>query len=107
QRGEELYVFEFCFSSRRRHTIFSRDWSSDVCSSDLDLSELERDENVARWIELNAVKVSQVATPSTSQPSFKGVHAAERDLGIKRSEERRVGTECGSRWSAQQENRNI
>src|SRR5690606_40352638 len=25
----------FCFSSRRRHTSFSRDWSSDVCSSDL------------------------------------------------------------------------
>src|SRR5436309_12292288 len=25
----------FCFSSRRRHTTFSRDWSSDVCSSDL------------------------------------------------------------------------
>src|SRR5690606_39900235 len=23
------------FSSRRRHTRFSRDWSSDVCSSDL------------------------------------------------------------------------
>src|SRR5690606_40706689 len=23
------------FSSRRRHTMFSRDWSSDVCSSDL------------------------------------------------------------------------
>src|SRR5690606_39964518 len=25
----------FLFSSRRRHTRFSRDWSSDVCSSDL------------------------------------------------------------------------
>src|SRR5436309_8858278 len=25
----------FFFSSRRRHTCFSRDWSSDVCSSDL------------------------------------------------------------------------
>src|SRR5690606_35376200 len=25
----------FFFSSRRRHTMFSRDWSSDVCSSDL------------------------------------------------------------------------
>src|SRR5207247_4314016 len=25
------------FSSRRRHTISTRDWSSDVCSSDLDL----------------------------------------------------------------------
>src|SRR5690606_40024504 len=24
------------FSSRRRHTRFSRDWSSDVCSSDLE-----------------------------------------------------------------------
>src|SRR5690606_10056272 len=27
--------FYFFFSSRRRHTRFSRDWSSDVCSSDL------------------------------------------------------------------------
>src|SRR5699024_11260066 len=25
----------FCFSSRRRHTSSKRDWSSDVCSSDL------------------------------------------------------------------------
>src|SRR5690606_39293959 len=30
-----LLVFVFFFSSRRRHTRFSRDWSSDVCSSDL------------------------------------------------------------------------
>src|SRR6266511_3728131 len=29
-----IFVF-FFFSSRRRHTRFSRDWSSDVCSSDL------------------------------------------------------------------------
>src|SRR5690606_39681918 len=28
-------LFVFFFSSRRRHTRFSRDWSSDVCSSDL------------------------------------------------------------------------
>src|SRR5690606_34813073 len=28
--------FTFFFSSRRRHTRFSRDWSSDVCSSDLE-----------------------------------------------------------------------
>src|SRR4030043_1251432 len=28
-------VFFFFFSSRRRHTRCSRDWSSDVCSSDL------------------------------------------------------------------------
>src|SRR5215203_6643414 len=29
-----LYIF-FFFSSRRRHTRYWRDWSSDVCSSDL------------------------------------------------------------------------
>src|SRR5215813_12844025 len=29
-------VFFFFFSSRRRHTRCGRDWSSDVCSSDLD-----------------------------------------------------------------------
>src|SRR5690606_39635311 len=28
-------TLSFFFSSRRRHTRFSRDWSSDVCSSDL------------------------------------------------------------------------
>src|SRR2546429_3107848 len=30
-----VYVCVFFFSSRRRHTRCSRDWSSDVCSSDL------------------------------------------------------------------------
>src|SRR5215813_14365783 len=31
-----FYMFFFFFSSRRRHTRCGRDWSSDVCSSDLD-----------------------------------------------------------------------
>src|SRR2546422_9877436 len=31
----EYFKFFFFFSSRRRHTRCSRDWSSDVCSSDL------------------------------------------------------------------------
>src|SRR2546422_3282901 len=30
-----IFCFFFFFSSRRRHTRCSRDWSSDVCSSDL------------------------------------------------------------------------
>src|SRR5690606_41153017 len=30
-----FFLVFFFFSSRRRHTRFSRDWSSDVCSSDL------------------------------------------------------------------------
>src|SRR5690606_41188651 len=33
------YLF-FFFSSRRRHTRFSRDWSSDVCSSDLTTEDM-------------------------------------------------------------------
>src|SRR2546430_2993113 len=33
--GYVLLVFIFFFSSRRRHTRFDCDWSSDVCSSDL------------------------------------------------------------------------
>src|SRR2546422_407019 len=32
---DRYLVFFFFFSSRRRHTRCSRDWSSDVCSSDL------------------------------------------------------------------------
>src|SRR3712207_9077151 len=30
-----FFVFFFVFASRRRHTRYWRDWSSDVCSSDL------------------------------------------------------------------------
>src|SRR5256886_11377653 len=33
--------FVFFFSSRRRHTRFDCDWSSDVCSSDLTTREVE------------------------------------------------------------------
>src|SRR5437870_11532914 len=34
-RTRELALFNLFFSSRRRHTSWPRDWSSDVCSSDL------------------------------------------------------------------------
>src|SRR5215217_3073494 len=34
-----LCFFFFFFSSRRRHTRYWRDWSSDVCSSDLEIAE--------------------------------------------------------------------
>src|SRR3712207_6851333 len=50
-----LNMFFFFFSSRRRHTRYWRDWSSDVCSSDLmakspsriDLLELDIDLRLA------------------------------------------------------------
>src|SRR2546429_4153921 len=37
----DYVLFFFFFSSRRRHTRCSRDWSSDVCSSDLSLLDIE------------------------------------------------------------------
>src|SRR5690606_39474553 len=40
----------FFFSSRRRHTRFSRDWSSDVCSSDLEVDHPRRaDRDLPGW----------------------------------------------------------
>ena len=35
KKKKQNTIFIFFFSSRRRHTRYWRDWSSDVCSSDL------------------------------------------------------------------------
>src|SRR5690606_39472067 len=41
--GVNIWALSILFySSRRRHTIFSRHWSSDVCSSDLERQRLHR-----------------------------------------------------------------
>src|SRR5690606_39984281 len=92
--------FSFFFSSRRRHTRFSRDWSSDVCSSDLH----------------QLLHHAAQAPRAEALPDGQGDHAAKGALGhveidavegeelavlaedgvgrAGRSEERRVGTEC-------------
>src|SRR5207302_3575613 len=44
-----FWLYRFFFSSRRRHTRFSRDWSSDVCSSDLQ-SYLKFEQDGARFV---------------------------------------------------------
>src|SRR5215470_19477304 len=75
-------MFVFFFSSRRRHTICYRDWSSDVCSSDLFL--------VFRFVAGNDWTNEQ----SGGEPCGRNPE---------RSEERRVGKECRSRWSAYHE----
>src|SRR5690606_15139844 len=48
------HTFGFFFSSRRRHTRFSRDWSSDVCSSDL-TNSVDTPERPTRWRFLHVV----------------------------------------------------
>src|SRR5204862_3607156 len=86
-----IYVLTFFFfSSRRRHTRSLRDWSSDVCSSDLDagnsLMVIEHHLEVIRtadWIlDLG---------PEAGDRGGKVVGAGSR------SEERRVGKECRTR----------
>src|SRR5258706_3219079 len=88
---------DLLFSSRRRHTRLVSDWSSDVCSSDL-------------------LRVLFPSLPifvyTTLMPETAGVLLALGRHGIQhvvfahhddhpalRSEERRVGKECRSRWS--------
>src|SRR5690606_17739365 len=59
----------FFFSSRRRHTRFSRDWSSDVCSSDLGTAPHLSGELLADMAQVNIVHVP-----------YKGSGPAQSDL---------------------------
>src|SRR5438105_12272381 len=72
----------FFFSSRRRHTRSTRDWSSDVCSSDLLLRALRHLRQHAFPLRrLGGIRLAEVPAAS-----FRGAGAARA-----RSEERRVG----------------
>src|SRR2546422_3169383 len=48
-----MVLFFFFFSSRRRHTRCSRDWSSDVCSSDLLRNVIHWDADIQSEVELS------------------------------------------------------
>src|SRR5690606_7695020 len=70
----------FFFSSRRRHTRFSRDWSSDVCSSDLDLSSSVwmwyLDRETGDWAVRKVIEIpAEPAEPSTLPPLLQGFAA--------------------------------
>src|SRR5690349_24532041 len=80
----------FFFSSRRRHTRSLRDWSSDVCSSDL-LHQIEQRQEALDRQQLGDVRsLGRLAVARRRK-------LLRRELG--RSEERRVGKECRSRWT--------
>src|SRR5690606_40355655 len=91
----------YFFSSRRRHTRFSRDWSSDVCSSDLGAGK-------TTWAKAQAQAGDTVIDLDECFREVCGAHGHEADrvnldaalrlrnhkiadLTTKRSEERRVG----------------
>src|SRR5436305_5304090 len=106
-----ILSFCFFFSSRRRHTRCGRDWISDVCSSDLILTidslRLNRGtREVLRGVSLRANRGELVALMGLSgggkTPVLRSVAALEPFDGgaidVGKSEERRVGKECKSRW---------
>src|SRR5256885_11918627 len=95
-----LLVF-FFFSSRRRHTRLQGDWSSDVCSSDL-RGAIGADQACAVQRKdhgqlLQRHVVDQLVVAALQEGGVDGNHGLEAFAG--RSEERRVGKECRSRWS--------
>src|SRR5207249_7054580 len=83
----------FFFSSRRRHTRSKRDWSSDVCSSDLiEWPKREFEQFEDSHVEI-AIRVLDDGT---------------REISVEyRSEERRVGKECRGRREAYDEKEKV
>src|SRR5256885_3873974 len=115
----EVFFF-FFFSSRRRHTRLQGDWSSAVCSSDLagqvQLAPLERvrlgceqrvdpAEGMALPLQILDGELGgrrerrQHCWPECGVAGLRQVEPGKLHQGRMRSEERRVGKECRSRWS--------
>src|SRR2546427_2232423 len=94
-------LFFFFFSSRRRHTRFDCDWSSDVCSSDL-----AQDDHMMTAADHHSFNPTTGAPAQPPPDPFQrrrrlfcpGEVLLMRQR-VTRSEERRVGKECRSRWS--------
>src|SRR5439155_19192862 len=100
----------------RRHTRWPRDWSSDVCSSDL--TRLARVLSFTLGFPIHVLALSlnaktranrvEVAAPASECDIATRIRAdvdsqkleARRFSAPVRSEERRVGKECRSRWAA-------
>src|SRR5256886_8080106 len=95
------FCFFFFFSSRRRHTRFDCDWSSDVCSSDL--------RGLGLGLGLGAGPGAgpgpggghrlRVGLDFGGGLHIRGRGGLARGPAPGRSEERRVGEEGRSRWS--------
>src|SRR5690606_40256847 len=99
-------------------TRFSRDWSSDVCSSDLNdpeyqeqLSKQQREAELLQEMKEREANRFSVQKASMTKGIFNTIKAKDSESFIKaivdeditvyagRSEERRVGKECRARWS--------
>src|SRR5258706_4636546 len=86
----------FLISSRRRHTRLVSDWSSDVCSSDLK-GIVKNITDFGAFVDLGGIDgllhITDMSWGRITHPS------EVLSIDEERSEERRVGKECRSRWS--------
>src|SRR5690606_39420847 len=98
------------FSSRSRHTSFSRDWSSDVCSSDLRCGgflggpvQRDRVKQIAVLVHWRSPSVVSPCCADVAVGVWRRRFLARRTprgrASRRRSEERRVGKEGRSKWS--------
>src|SRR5207249_7886123 len=97
----------FFFSSRRRHTRSKRDWSSDVCSSDLDwlvpttLCHAVRSFLIPQLISRYSAAQSAAARRvvfTLRRAEGPGKKLSRSPMAPIRSEERRVGKEGSHGW---------
>src|SRR5207245_10035216 len=94
----------FFFSSRRRHTRCYRDWSSDVCSSDLNwtVNNTFTKSNQSNHRLVSHIPDGQLSwrMPTSAEEIPWGISPSHPFLAPHdRSEERRVGKGCRTRWS--------
>src|SRR5688572_29749763 len=94
----------FFFSSRRRHTRFDCDWSSDVCSSDLLTKTVEKALEMTLPLAPKPPEPEPLKFTEREMEEYVGRYAQDAnrrppiEFEIVRSEERRVGKECRSGW---------
>src|SRR5690554_8063188 len=97
-----MTIIYFFFSSRRRHTRCGRDWSSDVCSSDLgNIIEFQLEDHLkGKNFADETDRIYQLGRLTPNHWMREAV-GAEMDIRpMLRSEERRVGKEWRSRGGA-------
>src|SRR3546814_1096250 len=118
-----MCVVFFFFKQKTAYEMRISDWSSDVCSSDLalsnifldslsmDVERMQRINDLLAQLPINALKSQSlrpvstfVVTPSQSLDEMALAHLEKMPRAARRSEERRGGKECvrtcRSRWSA-------
>src|SRR3712207_9003854 len=88
---EKRALFFFFFSSRRRHTRYWRDWEFRTCALPIYADSVLAGDGAAE-------RHPELEEPAHDLVPFLGLLLEHREVDV-RSEERRVGKECRSRWS--------